>query len=68
MVACLTGRNIKKLSPTCQLQGDRAGLCAMAVSGSAGKGPQVPAAHPADPKTILVIIWLPQFIHTCASL
>lgn len=38
----------------------------MAVSGSAGKRPQVSAAHPADPKTMLVVIWLPQFIHACA--
>lgn len=59
---------MKKLSLTCQLQGDRAGLCAVAVSGTASKGSQVSSAHPADPQTILVVIWLTQFIHTCARL
>lgn len=40
----------------------------MAVSGTASKGPQVSSAHPADAKTILVVIGLTQFIHTCARL
>lgn len=40
----------------------------MAVPGTAGKGPQVSSAHPADPQTILVVIWLTQFIHTCSRL
>lgn len=53
---CLKG--MKKLSFTCQLQGNRAGLCAVAISGTASKGPQVSSAHPADPQTILVVIWL----------
>lgn len=61
-------KGMTKLSRTCQLQGDRAGLCAMAVAGTARKGPQVSAAHPADPQTILVVIWLAQFIHTRARL
>lgn len=56
------------LSPTCQLQCDRAGLRAVAVASSAGEGPHVPAAHPADPKAVLVVIWLAQLIHTCPCL
>lgn len=36
----------------------------MTVSGGAGEGPHVPAAHLADPKTVLVIIWLAQLVHT----
>lgn len=40
----------------------------MAVSGTASKGSQVSSAHPADPKAILVVIWLTQFIHTRARL
>lgn len=58
------GEGRRRLSPTCQLQCDRAGLYAMAVVSSASEGPHVPAAHPADPKTVLVIIWLAQLIHT----
>lgn len=62
------GRGEDPLSPTCQLQCHRAGLCAVAVPGSAGEGPHVSAAHPADPKTVLVIIWLAQLIHPCPRL
>lgn len=55
-------------SPTCQLQGDRAGLCAVAVASSASEGSQIPAAHPADPKRVLVVIRLAQLVHTCPGL
>lgn len=56
------------LSPTCQFQCDRTGLCAMTVTGSAGDGPHVPAANPADPKTVLVVIRLTQLVHPCPRL